>query len=124
MSAERPTAGGRSNSVTAPAGVIRPIAPGEPLFRASTYQTFPSGPAAMSTSVACIVGRENSVMTPVGVIRPSFPLPPVIVNQRLPSRPTVIAQGWPRPGTDHSVIDPDRVIRPTFPPPVGRKTVY
>src|SRR5207248_4417399 len=97
---------------------------GNPLFRTSMYQTFPSGPTAMSTWIARIVGRGSSVMTPVGVIRPIFPTPGTIVNHRFPSGPTVIAHGWARPGTDHSLIDPSGVIRPTLPPPAGRKTVY
>ena len=50
------------NSVTVPAGVIRPIAP--PACD-SVNQRFPSGPAAIDCGTLLAVGTANSVKVPV-----------------------------------------------------------
>ena len=72
------------NSVTTPAGVMRPI----PLPSGSVNQRLPSGPDVMSSGLA--PGEMpwlNSVTAPVGVIRP---IPAPSTNQRLPSGPRVM----------------------------------
>ena len=78
------------NSVTAPAGVIRPIRPARSY---SVNQRLPSGPAAIPAGpLFGVMPAENSVTTPAGVIRPiRFPL--YSVNQRLPSGPAAIPAG-------------------------------
>ncbi len=80
------------NSVTTPAGVIRPIR----LPSNSVNQRLPSGPAAIPVGRAA--GGDaggNSVTTPAGVIRP-IRLPENSVNQRLPSGPAAIPCGMGR----------------------------
>ena len=55
------------NSVTTPAGVIRPIR----LPSSSVNQRLPSGPAVISSgALPAVMPAENSVMTPAVVIRP------------------------------------------------------
>jgi hypothetical protein len=54
---------GIGNSVTTPAGVIRPIA--LPLF--SVNQTLPSGPAVRKLGSLAVVGTGNSLIVPGGV---------------------------------------------------------
>src|SRR5450755_1196522 len=59
-------AGATGNSVTLPAGVMRPI-----LFPPhSVNQRLPSGPAVMPHGKLDAVGTGSSVMTPAGVILP------------------------------------------------------
>src|SRR5215468_2063503 len=77
------------NSVTTPAGVIRPIR----LPLVSVNQRLPSGPAVISAGwLLGVMPAENWVTTPAGVIRP-IRLPSASVNQRLPSGPRVIPSG-------------------------------
>src|SRR5262249_57351999 len=91
----RTSPGRPPNSVMTPAGVMRPILPGDcGSLLDSPNQRLPSGPAVIRLGVV-IEPRENTVTTPAGVIRPIAPmsLPPgpfSSVNQRLPSGPAVI----------------------------------
>ena len=74
------------NSVTTPAGVIRPIR--SPAT--SVNHRLPSGPAVMPKgSEPAVMPALNSVTTPAGVIRP-IRLPANSVNHRLPSGPAVM----------------------------------
>ncbi len=58
------------NSVTTPAGVIRPILPAS-----SVNQRLPSGPAAIPCGkLPGVIPAEYSVTVPVGVIRPIRPM--------------------------------------------------
>src|SRR5262245_4972429 len=96
------------NSVTTPAGVIRPI-----LFaRASVNQRLPSGPRVIPAGpLLGAMPAENSVIPPAGVIRP-IRLLPNSANQRLPSGPAVISAGWLPNGSENWVTTPAGVIRP------------
>src|SRR5437667_344270 len=56
-------------------------------------------------------GAENSVITPAGVILPILPAPSA--NQRLPSGPAVMPNGWLElVGMAYSVMTPVGVILP------------
>src|ERR1700694_6244642 len=55
------------NSVTVPAGVIRPIAP--PAWY-SVNQRFPSGPVTIDSGTLFAVGTAHSVIVPVVVAEP------------------------------------------------------
>src|SRR5258707_1344500 len=79
---------GMGNSVTVPAGGIRPMV----LLVVSVNQRLPPGPLAMLWAVAPAVGMGNSLMVPVGVIRPML-FTPLSVNQRLPSGPLAMPTG-------------------------------
>ena len=99
---------GRSNSVTLPSSVIRPIL----LALNSENQMLPSGPAASARGPLLGVGIGNSVMTPCGVTRPIFP-PANSPNHTLPSRPSAVARGWlSGVGMSNSVMAPAGVMRP------------
>src|SRR4051794_994627 len=76
---------GSANSVTAPAGVIRPIR----LPARSANQTFPSGPRAMphGSLPACGSGCSKTVLN--GLTVPILS-PPDSVNQTFPSAPSAI----------------------------------
>src|SRR5262249_5406945 len=79
-----------TNSVTAPAVVIRPIA----FPVGSVNQSAPSGPATMSDGCEKRVGTTNSVMRPFGVLRAIWlTLMSDSANQRFPSGPRVICRG-------------------------------
>jgi hypothetical protein len=82
------------NSVTTPAGVMRPI-----LFAEfSVNQILPSGPAVMSTSPAfAVMPLEYSVIVPLGVIYP-MRFPNSSVNHTLPSGPRVTSCTATSPG--------------------------
>ena len=76
------------NSVTTPAGVMRPM----PRRCSSVNQRLPSGPRVMpSGRLPGVMPAQNSVTTPAGVIRPMRP--PSSANQTLPSGPAVIPRG-------------------------------
>ena len=70
------------NSVIEPPVVILPIT----FAAGSTYQRFPSGPAAMSVG-SPTVGTGNSVTTPAFVTRAIAPSPPAWATHKLPSDP-------------------------------------
>src|SRR5450759_1111292 len=102
-------------SVIAPVGVIFPML----LPLNSANHRLPSGPLAISCGKLEAVGIGYSVIAPTGVIFPIWllspstnqTLPPVpdvsSVNQRLPSGPIVIAEGWPPTvGIANSVMAP------------------
>src|SRR5262245_9939994 len=76
---------GRANSVTWPAGVIRPTTPPRKL---PTNQRLPSGPAVIAPAGFPVVG--NSVTWPEGEMRPTSDWAGS-VNQTLPSGPRVMA---------------------------------
>src|SRR6266581_341096 len=105
------------NSVTTPAGVMRPM-----LFPLnSVNQRLPSGPAVMPKGLLSPVGMENSpVTTPAGVMRPIL-FPEYSVNQRLPSGPAVMPRGKVEAvGMGNSVMVPaaaqaGAVLRPSKP---------
>ncbi len=79
------------NSVTTPAGVMRPIR----FPSASANQRLPSGPAVMPVGLLCgLMPAENSVSRPAGVMRP-IRFPSRSVNHRLPSGPDVMPTGPP-----------------------------
>ena len=87
---------GRLNSVTTPAGVIRPIR----LPRYSVNHRLPSGPAvipngSLSNENPGVTPPVNSVTTPAGVTRPIRPGLATSVNQTLPSGPSAISRGKP-----------------------------
>ena len=97
------------NSVIEPSRVMRPIT----FAVGSTYQRFPSGPAAMSVGSPG-VGTGNSVTTPAFVTRAIAPSPPACATHRLPSGPVTIPRGLPvgKPAVNSVMIAPG-VIRPT-----------
>src|SRR6185436_10146897 len=99
-----------TNSVTAPAGVMRPT----DFVPASVNQTLPSGPAAIAIS-SLPAGSGNSVAVPVGVRRPILASLPASVNQRFPPGPVTMADGRAAtPVTENSVKSPAGVRRPIF----------
>ena len=97
------------NSVIEPSRVMRPIT----FAVGSTYQRFPSGPAAMSVGSPG-VGTGNSVTTPAFVTRAIAPSPPACATHRFPSGPVTIPRGLPvgKPAVNSVMIAPG-VIRPT-----------
>ena len=76
------------NSVTAPAGVMRPMR----LRWASENHTFPSGPATIPSGPASAVGTGNSVIAPDVAIRPIL-LPAFSQNHNAPSGAGVMPIG-------------------------------
>ena len=81
--------GASENSVTVPAGVMRPMP------AASVNQTFPSGPSAIEFGFAPgeMPAVKSGSRAPAGVIRPIAPDP--LVNHRLPSGPATMSRGPP-----------------------------
>jgi hypothetical protein len=111
---------GIGNSLTTPAGVIRPIrsVPG------SVNQRFPSDPAAMSRGeLLLLMPIQNSVMTGVApvVIRPIRSLL-LSANQIFPSGPTAMPERPPpvRPA-ENSVSVPAGVMRPIADPSTNHR---
>src|SRR5665213_2490958 len=98
-----------ANSVTMPAGVMRPIRAtfvGPPV---SVNHMFPSGPLAMPDGPEPgVIPVENSVITPAGVMRP-MRSPQPSVNQRLPSGPAAIPVAWLVNGA-WAVIPPENSV--------------
>src|SRR5919198_6541699 len=103
---------GIGNSVTVPAGVMRPIL----LALASVNQRLPSGPGVIQKGLPFgSIPVENSCPSARVVIRPT--LPTSSANHRLPSGPLAIPRRllWvliPEP-VDQSVTLPSGVMRPT-----------
>ena len=99
---------GCQNSVSTPAGVIRPTLE-KPLSHESSCvnQRFPSGPVTMNFGWG-YNGWEISMTTPSVVMRPIIPerlnWAEISVNQRLPSGPAVIPWGLPPTGRTNSVM--------------------
>src|SRR5919109_481977 len=106
MRPKRNPSTGAVNSVTAPAGAIRPIRLSK---TPSMNQRLASGPATMPNET---FESGNSVIWPAGVIRPTR-APPSSVNQRLPSGPATMLVGkLLAVGSGNSVTVPAGVIRP------------
>src|SRR5947209_6088881 len=104
-----------ANSVTIPAGVIRPMRETLSPPPLSVNHMFPSGPLAIPFGPeAGVMPLANSVITPAGVTRPiRLALPSV--NQRLPSGPAAILPTHALPPViplANSVTAPLGVIRP------------
>ncbi len=97
------------NSVTAPDGVISPMA-GIPL---SVNHRFPFGPTTMPSGLLAS-GNAVSVMVPAGVTEPMAGVNPLSVNHTSPPGPATTLSGkLPSANpVENSVITPAGVISP------------
>jgi hypothetical protein len=114
---------GSENSVTAPAGVMRPTRE----VQNSVNQMLPSGPQVIPSGPTPSA-RGYLVTTPAGLtfrIQSGPFMSPLPTIQTLPSCPPVIAsEPDPPPGTANCVIAPAGVTRPTTPWPSSKNHTF